>query len=550
MTTDSLTHSPSYRRLAAVITGLISLAYVAFNIFYTGNADLIIGLNNYIVLPLALICVVICFITWKQMPATSLYGLLWAGLGFGFAFWALAEFWWAGAELISDEIPYPSWADLFWIIGYLPMYVVLGVRIRSLPGQTNLWREIFIWSLIVGVVGATTFGVLFPILNGATPGEWVENTLNVLFPILDLVLLVPILRMTFAAEQGRFESFWKAMSAGFILHSISNLLFSVASLNETYYPDGQLNLMSTLGIDVTYVLGYVFWATSLIFLFANQQKARLLDVNTRELVPVNNQHILFNISKYGTIIEASLDASSIFKEKLTPGIMLSKYCGIPEDLVVQFTYQVMKQDMVANFPVQVQTLAGPRPAVLVGLPVREVNGDYLGCSAVLILQGQYNELALKPSLYHSGAISYILKITGVKDGEDADMHRLIREYYIAHIKSLYNQVLRAGGSITADGMEVELKLCARKNGLPMSFPADQLLDASQVPLENLLEGMNQLLETAKAYTATILGTEKTEEVLEEFRQSIPEAVHQNLAYYQEVKQHPSAWLAEQVSNAV
>ena len=47
--------------------------------------------------------------------------LLWGGLLAGWALWVIAEILWVVYGNLYQEIPYPSPADFFWLIGYVPM---------------------------------------------------------------------------------------------------------------------------------------------------------------------------------------------------------------------------------------------------------------------------------------------------------------------------------------------------------------------------------------------------------------------------------------------
>src|SRR5688572_20576685 len=96
--------------------------YIAINFFRIGGDSFVINLNYLIVLPLVLGVTILAFRVWGQTKAGNSSRPLWLGLAIGWGMWAIAELWWAIAAAIGHEVPYPSWADFFWLLGYIPIY--------------------------------------------------------------------------------------------------------------------------------------------------------------------------------------------------------------------------------------------------------------------------------------------------------------------------------------------------------------------------------------------------------------------------------------------
>src|SRR3989304_786352 len=120
-------HRPMNRRQPAIsikqywgiLLVLLVALYIAVNLFHIGGDAFVITLNNNLANPLALGVVILATLLWRGLPLGNQSRLLWAGLAVGWALWTVAEFWWGIAALIRQEVPYPSWADFFWQLGYI-----------------------------------------------------------------------------------------------------------------------------------------------------------------------------------------------------------------------------------------------------------------------------------------------------------------------------------------------------------------------------------------------------------------------------------------------
>src|SRR5258706_124832 len=172
----------------------------------------------------------------RKIGGSSRNRLLWRGLFIGWALWTVAQLYWGIASIIGQEIPYPSWADFFWIAGYLPMYIALWERLRLLPKITSLAQRSVIWIFILLVLIITLWFVLIPIVQNNDPSAIFESVLNILYPLMDIVLLILVLRIFLIYQPGNYGRVWSWLSAGFILMTLSDLTFSYATTAGLYYP--------------------------------------------------------------------------------------------------------------------------------------------------------------------------------------------------------------------------------------------------------------------------------------------------------------------------
>src|SRR5687767_6433667 len=67
----------------------------------------------------------------------------WLVIAAGVWMWALGDVYWNFKLAKLDEIPYPSLADLFYVVGYLPLYVGIAMltRARLARYEASLWLD-------------------------------------------------------------------------------------------------------------------------------------------------------------------------------------------------------------------------------------------------------------------------------------------------------------------------------------------------------------------------------------------------------------------------
>jgi len=170
----------------------------------------------------------------------------WLYLGVGLLLWLLGEILWTVYAIVfAVEIPYPSIADLFWVLGYVP---IAGFLIAYLL----LFREKVSSKMIAAAgVGALTAAVLVflvligPVFQAGT--DPVTQFFNVAYPTLDLVLLAVSLVGLFAFQRENLARFWIWFNLGFILMAVGDVLFSYSTALGFYYAGHPLDLFYYFG---------------------------------------------------------------------------------------------------------------------------------------------------------------------------------------------------------------------------------------------------------------------------------------------------------------
>jgi hypothetical protein len=165
--------------------------------------------------------------------------------------WVVAEATWALYYfVIKVAVPYPSLADIFYAGGYLPI-------IAGLLGYLDTFHVALsgrrLGYALIGIGGAVALALLFVL-----PVELAQNlsAINILtdmlYPVLDLVLLSLAVLSLAIFVGGRIARWWILFGAGATLYVIGDEFFLYQVAQGTYY-NGSVD-------DLIFLLGYLTFA--------------------------------------------------------------------------------------------------------------------------------------------------------------------------------------------------------------------------------------------------------------------------------------------------
>jgi hypothetical protein len=209
-----------------IAVAIVMLVFVTINIFVVGGDLFIYTFNSSLNSPLAIIVAFSAFSVWRLMSAEKHNRFLWSGILIGWALWALAETIWAVYSILGQEVPYPSLADFFWVVGYIPMGIGLITRIRTMPTKPNRSQNLLIWWFSASTILLTIFFIFIPIIQSFDPQRLIESILNLVYPLADLFLVIIVWRLFFTYEEGDYGFSWRLLTLGFIFMTVSDFIFT------------------------------------------------------------------------------------------------------------------------------------------------------------------------------------------------------------------------------------------------------------------------------------------------------------------------------------
>jgi hypothetical protein len=191
-----------------------------------------------------------------------------ARLGWVLLSWGLLSFLLAQSVLCfyelfrGDAVPFPSVGDVFFLLGYPLLTAALFAFLRSYAAAGfPVGGAGERWALAAGtIVACALIGipVLRPIV--ATPAPGLEKFLNLAYPILDFILLVPtvlLLRIAFRFRGGVVWKTWIALLGGFLFNFGGDALFAyLQALGETRFH---------YLVDILYILAFGLIARGVLY---------------------------------------------------------------------------------------------------------------------------------------------------------------------------------------------------------------------------------------------------------------------------------------------
>jgi hypothetical protein len=522
----NLTQSFSNRQIRAayISVGILGLFYLVLNLFVIGGDEFIYRLNTLLVIPLSIITSGMAITLWRQMRSSSQNRTLWSGLLIGWVFWAVAEFLWATYSILGQD-PYPSWADFFFLMAYIPFSVGFLSRVRSLPKSRKSQGGI-VWAISLIVILVTTVFVLIPILQDYSSEKLLESFLGLFYPMGDLFLLLLALNLFFTYGPGDYGAGWRLILVGFITVTFSDLFYTYADWNGLYYPDLKATWMSTFGVDVPYNISYVLWTLGIYVLFILLREHRAHKINFQPK-PVSDAHILLFTKRDGTIIDVSHNYHRLFHLSDVQGKPLAETLGISKEQENIIHQKLLAGKKLTDEPIQFVVDSGTRQeGWLCGLAIINPENEYSGATILLrtlMADEAFDDIM---SEHQKSMVSYVLSKSGSNENNEAK--QLFWDYHLAYIKSLFNMALGEGGATMSQSLLEELQVAAQKHGWDMQFNPQTILEDTAIPFEVLKEALPALLEVAKQFLIKITDGFTAEAQLQEINSQFSEVVHKNI----------------------
>jgi len=170
------------------------------------------------------------------------------GLFLGIFLWFLGELVWTIYEVaLQIPIPYPSFADIFYLAGYAPIMIAIVVFLYAF--RDALVRRGVTMAAITGlsIVALIIALLLYPL--SVTSEDLLTKIFDMAYPTLDAGLLFLAVTMLFLHGSGTLAKGGEWISIGVFLTSVGALLFSLGTMQGWYY--------SGHPVELPYLWGYL-----------------------------------------------------------------------------------------------------------------------------------------------------------------------------------------------------------------------------------------------------------------------------------------------------
>lgn len=194
---------------------------------------------NFIFIPVPASVVILSGVLTKRAGLTGSHGKAWLIFTIFAALWFVAEQVWLVNELVYKEKPFPSSADLFYLLGY-PFYFVFSFLYLR-PFKNAISKKMIIIASLIAVA------VLIPNLymtfdNNSDESEF-AIILGAIYPIADVIVLIPAMIGVVLFFRGKVNFLWSLLLIGIIFEVIADTGFQYFSLDNSYYTGHPVDIL-------------------------------------------------------------------------------------------------------------------------------------------------------------------------------------------------------------------------------------------------------------------------------------------------------------------
>ncbi len=180
----------------------------------------------------------------------------WMAIGAGVLLWGCGELVWVlYEEALGVEVPYPGWADVFYLAGYPVMFA--GILLLPHVKPRRLERIRLTMDTLAGTVAAAA------IMWVAYLGDqiyfdpelgFLEQTVNIMYPLGDVILLIAVMILTTRRSVRRFDARLIALAVGLIVTVAADIIYLIQVEDGSY--------VSGAWLDSLWLVGYAAFAAA------------------------------------------------------------------------------------------------------------------------------------------------------------------------------------------------------------------------------------------------------------------------------------------------
>jgi two-component system, cell cycle response regulator len=231
----------SKSRCLAAAFGVIGIGvafHAAHALFGLGGHGLDAFSENWVYTAIELIAVAVCAARALRKSADR---WAWALVTLGLLTWTGGDLLWTVWLGNLANPPVASVADGLYLAMYPAVYVALMLLIRSRHRHVGAaqWLDGAVIGLTVAAVGA---GLIFPTVLSSGHGRFLEDAVNLAYPLGDFALLV-FVAVAFALSDCRPGRLWLCLGAGITLSAVADIIYVYQAAKGTYVAGTLLDTM-------------------------------------------------------------------------------------------------------------------------------------------------------------------------------------------------------------------------------------------------------------------------------------------------------------------
>lgn len=243
---------------------LLGILYILCIIVYwfgLGGDDAIFWRNTvYLLPPLVAVCAGMTTLYEFGLSGTRAKTLIY--LMFGLVCWLVGEILFFSYAVIFHTDPFPSLADVFYLIGYLGFFIALLNEIRTSSIKVNTVAPSVLFLFAIASFAFALGFAYFGIYLAYNPIEsLMANIISISYGVGDLILLLTSMMMLILAWEyrgGRLSRMWTLLFFSFLMMLCGDILYAIHTVAYT----SEVWLYKSL-IDTFFMGSYLLFAWGL-----------------------------------------------------------------------------------------------------------------------------------------------------------------------------------------------------------------------------------------------------------------------------------------------
>lgn len=261
-TTLDLVLSKKYLIISLIAIAAINLAA---NLI---SQDLATLVGNLGYIPITGTFLILSLLIAYRFGLTGNHGLAWFSFAAFAVSWFIAEMLWIHQELVLKEDPFPSPADIFYIVGY-PFLLMFFVAYLQ-PVKAAITKK------ILGLSSMISIGILVPslylVLGNGIHSDSLNAILGAIYPVFDSMVIIPAIIGVVLFFKGQVNFMWTLVCLGILCLFAADTAFLFGQNEDSYYTGNPAEIL----FYWNYVL-LAFGVHNHLMLFKKEKKSNPLD---------------------------------------------------------------------------------------------------------------------------------------------------------------------------------------------------------------------------------------------------------------------------------
>lgn len=234
---DGLRATPRLRLCAFAAMGLGIAFELLRAVTGVGGQGLSSFANNWLYMAIEFVAIAVCLARVLQRREQR---LAWALVSFALVCWSVGDLLWAVWLDNLAKPPFPSAADLAYLLMYPAMYgsLMLLIRSRVRAAVTAQWLDGGVVALAVAAVAAV---LVFSDILRATTGHLVADVVTIAYPVGDFILLMFVV-MAYALAGWRPGRDWLTLGSAVAVMAVADIFYADQVAGGLYVSGELLNV--------------------------------------------------------------------------------------------------------------------------------------------------------------------------------------------------------------------------------------------------------------------------------------------------------------------